>query len=107
MMYVVLWSIWKVRNRIIFESYPPNWDFEIQQLKIRLVIGQRLGAMILHSPQMWLLKIFLQSGIGIAHQGVDLISYVGVRIPVGDFLINNDVSFYYRCLYFSIWFTLI
>ena len=36
MMYVVLWSIWKIRNRIIFDDVSPNWEIEIQQLKIRL-----------------------------------------------------------------------
>ena len=38
-MYGVLWSIWKTRNRIIFESFKPNWEFEIMQTKIQLDKG--------------------------------------------------------------------
>lgn len=33
---IVLWSIWRIRNGIQFESFNLNWDFELQQIKIRI-----------------------------------------------------------------------
>ena len=36
MMYAILWSIWRTRNRIIFEQFNPNWAFEIDQIKLRV-----------------------------------------------------------------------
>ena len=33
--YVVIWSIWNIRNRIVFEFAKPSWDLEIHQIKLR------------------------------------------------------------------------
>ena len=36
LLYVVLWSIWRIRNRCVFEQYVPNWDLELRMIKTRL-----------------------------------------------------------------------
>ena len=36
LLYVVLWTIWRIRNRVIFEQYTPNWELEVQLIKTRL-----------------------------------------------------------------------
>ena len=36
LMYVVLWSIWRIRNRVIFEQYTPNWELESRMIKTSL-----------------------------------------------------------------------
>ena len=36
LMYVVFWSIWRARNRIIFEKAKPNWELEIYQVRLCL-----------------------------------------------------------------------
>ena len=36
LMSVVFWSIWRARNRIIFEKAKPNWELEIYQVRLCL-----------------------------------------------------------------------
>ena len=36
LMYVVLWTIWRIRNKIIFEHQEPNWELESLMVKTRL-----------------------------------------------------------------------
>ena len=36
LIYVVLWSTWRIRNRCIFEQYVPNWELELRMIKTRL-----------------------------------------------------------------------
>lgn len=33
--YVVIWSLWNIRNRIVFEDFKPNWDLERRQIRLR------------------------------------------------------------------------
>ena len=34
--YVVFWTVWWIRNRMVFEDFKPDWNFEIQLIKVRL-----------------------------------------------------------------------
>lgn len=34
--YVVLWSIWNARNKVVFEQAKIDWDCELYQIKLRL-----------------------------------------------------------------------
>lgn len=34
--YVILWSIWYIRNKVVFEKAKTNWDHELYQIKLRL-----------------------------------------------------------------------
>ena len=36
LLHVALWSLWRIRNRFIFENFKPNWELETQQLRIWL-----------------------------------------------------------------------
>ena len=33
--YVIIWSIWNLRNRVVLEQYKPDWSFELRQIKVR------------------------------------------------------------------------
>ena len=33
LIYVVLWSVWRIRNKVIFEHSEPNWELEILMVK--------------------------------------------------------------------------
>ena len=33
--FAVIWSIWNIRNRIVFEGVKPDWDLERRQMKLR------------------------------------------------------------------------
>ena len=33
--YVVVWSLWNIRNRVVFEGFKPVWEFEDRQVKVR------------------------------------------------------------------------
>ena len=33
--YVLIWSIWNIRNRIVFENMKPDWEMEKRQVKLR------------------------------------------------------------------------
>ena len=36
LIYVVLWTIWRIKNKVIFEHYMPTSELEIQLIKTRL-----------------------------------------------------------------------
>ena len=36
LLYVILWTIWRITNRVIFEHYTPNWELEVELINTRL-----------------------------------------------------------------------
>ena len=33
--YVVIWSLWNIRNRMVFENVKPDKELEMRQIKVR------------------------------------------------------------------------
>ena len=32
---VVIWSLWNIRNRMVFKNFKPDWELEMRQIKVR------------------------------------------------------------------------
>ena len=41
--FAIIWNIWRIHNRILFEGFKLDWYFEINHIKMNLVTGQKLG----------------------------------------------------------------
>ena len=33
--YVIVWTLWNIRNKVIFEEHKPDWELEAWQVKMR------------------------------------------------------------------------
>ena len=33
--YVVVWTLWNLRNKLVFEDMKPDWELEKRQIKVR------------------------------------------------------------------------